>query len=68
MKKDMYLVSSKPIPYPLIFGRNIHKGLIFLASLCAIKYLNPFLPKETLLDSVILLISIFFTEIGSLWW
>ena len=28
------------------------------------KYLNPFLPKETLLDTTILLIAIFFIEIG----
>ena len=42
------------------FGRNIHKGLNFLASLYPMKYLNPFLLKETLLDIAILLISIFF--------
>ena len=51
------------------FGRNIHKGLNFLASLYPMKYLNPFLLKETLLDIAILLISIFFIEIGYLcWW
>ena len=32
------------------------------------KYLKPFLPKETLLDTTILLISIFFVEIGLLYW
>ena len=32
------------------------------------KCLNPFLPKETLLDATILLISIFFIEIGLLCW
>ena len=30
------------------------------------KYLNSFSPKETLLDTTILLISIFFIEIGPL--
>ena len=31
-------------------------------------YLNPFLPKDTLLDTTILLISIFVIEIGPLCW
>ena len=33
IKKDMYVVSSKSFLYALIFGGNIHKGLIFLALL-----------------------------------
>ena len=32
------------------------------------KYLKPFLQKETLLDITILLVSIFFIEIGLLCW
>ena len=32
------------------------------------KYLNPFVRKETLLDTTILLISNFFVEIGLLCW
>ena len=44
----------------LTFERNMHKILTFLASLYPMKYLNLFLPKETLLDTTILLISIFF--------
>ena len=31
----------------------MHKGFIFLAFLLPIKYLNPFLPKDTLLDTTI---------------
>ena len=49
----------------LFFGTNIHKGLI-LAFLLLMKYLKPFLPKETLLDTTLLLISTFFIEIGLL--
>ena len=40
------------------------KGLIFLTSLWPIKDLKSFLPKETLLDSTKLLISILFIKIG----
>ena len=61
----MYSVSLKSLPYMLFFGTNIHKGLI-LASLLLMKYLKPFLPKETLLDTTLLLISTFFIEIGLL--
>ena len=32
------------------------------------KYLNPFLPKETLLDTIFLLIPIFFIETGFSYW
>ena len=32
------------------------------------KYLNPFLPKETLLDATILSLFIFFIEIDPLGW
>ena len=66
IKKGIYLVSSKPFLYALIFGSNIHRGLIFLAFLKPIKNLNPFLPKKTLLDTANILISIFFIEICSL--
>ena len=49
IKKRINLVSSKSFLCAVIFGRNIHKGQIFLAffSLLPMKYLNPFLPKET---------------------
>ena len=66
IKKGIYLVSSKPFLYALIFGSNIHRSLIFLAFLKPIKNLNPFLPKKTLLDTANILISIFFIEICSL--
>ena len=52
--------------YAFIFGRNIHRGLIFLASLQPIKYLKSFVQKETLLDTAILLISILSNEKGLL--
>ena len=59
----MHLVLSKFFIYVLIFGRNMHKGLFFLASLKSTKYLKSFLPKETLLDSTILLLSILSVEV-----
>ena len=52
--------------YAFIFGRNIRRGLIFLASLQPIKYLKSFVQKETLLDTAILLISILSNEKGLL--
>ena len=33
IKKDIHLVLSKSFLYALIFGKNMHKGLIILASL-----------------------------------
>ena len=42
------------------FLGEIYKKVYFLASMLPVKYLNPFLPKEILLDTVILLLSIFF--------
>ena len=48
----MYLVSSKSFLCEVIFGRNINKGLIFLASLQPIKYLNPFYQKEPYLTLI----------------
>ena len=44
----------------------MHKGLTFLVkvSLKSIKYLKLFLPKETLLDTTISLISVLSIEIG----
>ena len=44
----------------------IHKGLTFLSSLLPIKYLKPFIPKGTLLDSTILVISTCLIEKGVL--
>ena len=49
----------------MIVGRNIYKDLI-LVFLQQIKYLKPFLPKDTLLNTTILLISGFLVEIGLL--
>ena len=57
-KKKKKLVLSKSLLYALIFGKNMHKGLIFLASFYPIRYLKLFLQKGTLLDTTILLISI----------
>ena len=57
----MYLVKS--FLYILL---QIYTKVYFLAS--AVKYLNSFLPKETLLERAILLIAIFFIEIGALCW
>ena len=54
----MYLVSLKSFLYAFIFGRNMHKGLNFLASLEPVKYLKPFLPKEALLYTTVFLLSI----------
>ena len=66
IKKDMYSFSSKSLLYALIFGINMHKDLTFSASLQPTKYLKPLnillATKQTLLDTPILLISIFFTE------
>ena len=68
IKKDIHLISSKSLLYALIFGRNMHKGLICLASLQPIKYLKSSLPKEILLDTTVLLIYILSIEIGLLYW
>ena len=61
----IFLVS---LLYVFIIGRNVYKGLAFLVSLLPIKYLKLFLPKETLSDTPIFLISISFIEIGLLSW
>ena len=53
--------------YVFIIGRNVYKGQAFLVSLLP-KYLKLFLPKETLSDTPIFLISISFIEIGLLSW
>ena len=45
----------------------MHKGLIILAFLYSIKYLNLFLPKGTLLDTTVLSMSTFFIGIGLSW-
>ena len=61
----MYLISSKSFQDGLIFGRNMHKGQFF--SLFVVNEIfKLFLPKETLLDTTILLTSIFSIEIGPL--
>ena len=65
MRKDIYLILSKSLLYVLIIGRNIYKGLIFFSIFVTNKVFNTFfLPKETLLDTTIFLISIFFIEVG----
>ena len=68
IKKDKYLVSSKSLLYKHIFGKNMQKSRTFLASLWPIKYLKLVLPKDTLLDTTISLISIFFAKIKLLCW
>ena len=67
-KTYIYFYQNLFYLYAFIFGRNIHTGLIFLASLLPIKYLKSFVQKETLLDTVILLISILSNEKGLLCW
>ena len=62
-----YLVSSKFLLYAFIFRRNMHKGLIFVAFLQPTSFLKFFLPKETLLETTILFLSVLF-EIGLLCW
>ena len=42
------------------------KGLFFIASMQPINYLKAFLSKETLLDTIISLISVLFIKIGIL--
>ena len=68
VKKDMHLVLSKSLLYALIFGKNMNKGLIFLASSQSINYLKSFLPKETSLDTTILLRSRLPTKMIFLCW
>ena len=51
--KKTYLASSKSLPHGLIFGIKT-----FLPSLEPVKYSKPSIPKEALLDTTILLISI----------
>ena len=46
------------------FLGEIHLRVYILVSLEPMKYLKPLLPKETLLDTTILLISIFFIKTG----
>ena len=59
MKKDIYLVSSKSLLYALIFGRNMHISLI-LGPLELMKDLKLFLPNETILDTTVFDIFIFY--------
>ena len=51
----------------IICGQNMHKGLIFSESLLPMKYLKPCLSKGNVLGTTIVLISIFFMEIGLLY-
>ena len=51
IKKDIYLVLSKHLVYPFIFGRIIHNG--------SREYSKSFLPNETLLAFFILTIFTF---------
>ena len=60
-KNSIYLVSSKSLLYEFVFGSNINKGLTFYHLYN--QYLKPFLPKETLLATTVLLLSILFIEI-----
>ena len=46
----------------------MYKGLIFSESLLPMKYLKPCLSKGNVLGTTIVLISIFFMEIGLLYW
>ena len=46
--------------------KNMPKGLFFIASMQPINYLKAFLSKETLLDTIISLISVLFIKIGIL--
>ena len=68
IKKDVYLVLLKSHLYALIYGRNMHKGLLFFTSFWPIKYLKSFPPKDTLLDTTVLLISILYIKKGPLYW
>ena len=63
----MFLFLSKFILYMIICGQNMHKGLIFSESLLPIKYLKPCFSKGNVLGTTIVLISIFFMEIGLLY-
>ena len=60
LSKKRHLVSSKSFLCAVIFGRNIYKGLIFSILVDNKIFKNLFLPKETLLETVILLISTFY--------
>ena len=50
----------------IICERNMHTGLSFSESLQPNKYLKSCSPKGSLLDTTILLISIWFIEVGLL--
>ena len=70
IKKDIHLVSLKSLLYALISGRNIHKGLFF-SIFVGNEIFKTFLLKKTiilLLDTTIILISIFFIETGLSCW
>ena len=59
MKKYIYFVSSKSLLYALIFGRNMHISLI-LGPLELMKDLKLFLANETILDTTVFDIFIFY--------
>ena len=57
--KDIVLLLSKHLTYPIIWGCLIHNGLIPSLPSCSIKYLNDFfVPCSSLLETCILLISV----------
>ena len=58
MKYIQFFLSK--LLYVLIFGKNMYNGLIFLLFLYPMKYLRSCLPKGSLLDDTILLMSTFF--------
>ena len=49
IKKDIYLVSSMSFLYALIFGRNIHKGIIFFNIFVANKIFKSLFTKRDLI-------------------
>ena len=63
IKKYMHLVPSEYLLYLLISAKNMYKSLISLLSLQPKKYLKSCLPKGSLLDTTISLISKSFIEI-----
>ena len=63
----MHLVLSEYLVYILIFGENMHKGLVSLLSLQSMKYLKSCLPKIYLLGATILSISVLFFKTGALY-
>ena len=68
IRNDIHLVSSKSLLYAFIFEVLYIKVSTFLPPSYSIKCLKLFLPKESLLENIILLMSTSFIEIGILYW